>query len=456
MKRMVLVVVVVGLVVVAALPPLFGARARSLIEDELAAIGEAPAPYASVEVTFDDWDVGWFSSTADASIAVALNRESGLPIRDDQPSRFDTRMPEAVTLYHGPFLVGVSPGLGWGSIEFVVDSSVIPELREFHESTGVDRIARLGVSVGFGSTTIGMDMPAFLYAASGLGYDEEIEFGGLEMHAVFRDAGERLEFDGKVSAFGITVTVPASWSADMVQMRWESSARKDSRIAELWLGEGQFDLGHVMIVDRGESLFEVNDIHVEGGTKIDGDVFIATNLYEVRDAVITNSRLDELVAEVSMGYGVDTLRRLMDAAYDLDAMRPQAQTELVNALIRERFNFDIDRLGFKHEDRAFLASLAIEFRGDELPDNFDIDVASEYPALLSFVSANLEMAFHKELLSGLGIDQMDSIMGVFAEMGIVRESGDDHTLNVGFERGVVSVNGEPLEPHELLELIGSL
>lgn len=447
MKRIVLVVVVLGLVVAAVLPPLFGARARGLIEAELAGIGEALAPYASVEVRFDDWDVGWLSSTANASITVAF--ESGLPIEDD----LHTRLPKAVTLYHGPFLAGVSPGLGWGSIEFVIDSSVIPELRDFHESTGIDRIARLGVLVGFGSTTVGMDMPAFVYGAGAPGQGPEIEFAGMEMHAVLRDAGERIEFDGEVGGFGITM--PASWAADAGQLSWASSARKDPRIPQLWLGDGRFDLAQVMIAS-GKSFVEFNDIHVEGGTEIDADVFIATNLYEARDAVITDSRLHELVAEVSMRYGVDTLGRFMDAAYGLDAMSPHAATELVNMLFRERFTFDIGRLGFKHEDRALLTTLAIEFRGDELPDNLEIDLASDYAALLSLVSAHLDIAFHKELLRGLGAEQMDAMTGVLAAAGILRESGDDHTLNVGFDKGVVSVNGEPVELQELLGLLGSL
>ena len=447
MKRIVLVVVVLGLVVVAVLPPLFGAKARSLVEAELAAIGQALAPYASVEVTFDNWDAGWLSSTANASITVAF--ESVLPTEDD----FHARLPEAVTLYHGPFLTGVSPGLGWGSIEFVIDSSVIPELRDFHESTGIDRIARLGVLVGFGSTTVGMDMPAFVYGVGEPGQRVEIELAGMEMRAVLRDAGERLEFDGKIGGFGITI--PASWEADMGQLSWTSSARKDSRIPQLWLGEGRFDLAQVMIASGGRSLVEFNDFHVEAGTEIDADVFIASYLYEAREAVITNSRLDELVAGVSWRYGVDTLGRLMDAANDLDEMSPHAATELLNAMVRERLTFDIERLGFKHEDRALLASLAIEFRGDELPDNLEIDLASDYATFLPLVSAHLDIAFHKELLSGLGAEQMDVMAGVLAGAGILRESGDDHTLNVGFDKGVVSVNGDPIELQELLGLLGS-
>ena len=448
MKRIVLVVVVLGLVVAAALPPLFGAKARSLVEAELAAIGEALSPYASVEVTFDDWDAGWLSSTANASVTVAF--KSVLPTEDD----FHARLPEAVTLYHGPFLTGVSPGLGWGSIEFVIDSSVIPELRDFHESTGTDRIARLGVLVGFGSTTVGMDMPAFVYGVGEPGQRVEIELAGMEMRAVLRDAGERLEFDGEVGGFGIAI--PGSWEADAGQLSWTSSARKDSRIPQLWLGHGRSDLTRVVISSGGKSLVEFNDIRVEGDTEIDADVFITTNLYEARNAVITGSRLDELAAEVSMGYGVDTLGRLMDAANYLDAMSTDAATELVNTMVRERFTLDIERLGFKHEGRALLASLAIEFRGDELPDAFEIDLASGYAALLLLISAHLDIAFHKELLSGLGAEQMDVMAGVLAGAGILRESGDDHTLNVGFDKGVVSVNGEPVELQELLGLLGSL
>ena len=102
----------------------------------------------------------------------------------------------------------------------------------------------------------------------------------------------------------------------------------------------------------------------------------------------------------SVRYGYDALARLMEAAYTLDALDEERQMEIVNALVRERLTFAIDRLGFKHEDRAALASLLIDFRGAELPDWFDIGRSPDLGAILPLISANLEFVFHRDLWSG--------------------------------------------------------
>ena len=453
MKRTVVVIAVLGVAVVAALPPLFGAKARSLVEGEVAAIRETLAPWASVAVTFDDWDVGWLSSTANAN-AVILDAESAANI-DQHPALLDRSFSGTVTLHHGPFLTGFAPGLGWGSVEFIIDSTLIPELQDFHAATGVDRIARLGIRLGFGETTAGIDMPTFAYAPGGQNPWIEVKFEGLDMHATLGEAGERMEFDGEVGGFRIALQ--SSGEADVGPLRWGVRAQEYPRIEELWLGEAWLDLARLTIADiGGERLAEASDIHLEAGTRIDGNILLFTNLFEIGDATVAQVRLEELVASASTGYDVDALGRLLEVADELEDMSSEAEAELFNALARERFTFDIDRLGFSHEGKALSASLAIEFRGDELPDDFQIDDEIDPATLLPFVSAHLDLAFHKDLTSGLGIDEADAVIGLLALTGILRESGDDRTLSVGFDRGAVSVNGESLEPSVLQEMLGNL
>ncbi|MDE0421649.1 MAG: DUF945 family protein [Gammaproteobacteria bacterium] len=452
MKRILTAVLVLVVIVAAALPPLFGARARSLIEAELASIGEAVSSHATVEVSFHDWDVGWFSSTASVSLGVELNREA-LELDGQDPQALSTTL-KLVTLYHGPVLIEPLAGLGWGAVELVVDASLVPELRDFHEAAGVDHVARLGVLVGLSSTTIGMDMPAFVYEEAGAtGQGVGIDFGGLEATVVFDGRGESLEFDGEVGGVGITTP---GWNAEVGRASWASNAREDARIPELWLGGGQVDVARVMVSSGDGGLVEVNDIRLQGGTEIDGDDLVATYLYEAREAVITTTRLDELAAEASVRYGYEALARLMEAVYNLEALDEEQQMALINALVRERLTFAIDRLGFEHEDRAALASLQIDFRGAELPDWFDISRSLDLSAILPWVSADVDLVFHRDLLNGLGIGQMDALVRILAREGMVKESGDDYTLNVGFEDGTLTVNGEPVEPFELLGLLSGL
>ena len=75
---------------------------------------------------------------------------------------FSAEAPVVVTLRHGPMLSGTPSGLGWASLELVLDESTVPALREFYERTGVDPGAHLGLLLGLGgSATIGVDVTGF-------------------------------------------------------------------------------------------------------------------------------------------------------------------------------------------------------------------------------------------------------------------------------------------------------
>ena len=452
MKRIAIVVVVLVVAVAVALPPLFGARARSIMEDRIATVGESLTPYMNVAVSFDDWDVGWYSSTATVSLDVAFDTGS-LGLEAQVQDSFGTTLPEVVTLYHGPVLTHPSPGLGWGSAEFVVDSSVVPDLLEFEQATGIDNLARLGVSVGFGGgLSVAVDMPEFEYVGGepSLGY--EIDFEGLEAVTKFGGGGETLDLDGRFG--GVHVTMLSSMQLAWGRTTWSGSARKYAKVPDMWLGGGKTEIARVMFSSGSpESTYDVTDIRMEGESAVEGDFLVGTNVYKVGEVQIMNMVLRDLVVDLTLRYGVDGLARLMDVA-DVDSLDPEKQMEIVNDLARERLNFAIDRLGLTHEGRGALASLAIEFRGDELPDGFEFGPNADFTAVLALVTANLDLSLHTELLGGLGLGQVDPMVQMLVREGLVQQSGDDYTLNVGFENGGLTVNGDPFELFELLGLLG--
>ena len=456
MKRIAIVVVVLVVAVAVALPPLFGARARSIMEDRIATVGESLAPYAylDVEVSFDDWDVGWYSSTATVSFEVSFDTES-LELEAQVQDSFGATLPEVVTLYHGPILTHPSPGLGWGSAEIVVDHSVVPELREFEQATGVDHLARLGVSVGFGGgLSMAMDMPEFEYMAGEPRLSTEIDFGGLEAVVKFGGGGETLDLGGRFN--GVDVAMLSSMHLAWGRTTWAGSARKYARVPDLWLGGGNTEIARVMFsTGGGESTYDLTDIRMEGESAVEGDFLVGTNVYEVGEVRFMNMVLEDLVVDLAVRYGVDGLARLVDVGY-IDALDSEQQSAIVNDLVRERLTFAIDRLGLSHEGREALASLAIEFRGDELPDGFEIGPNADFMPMLPLVTADLDLAFHRDLLGGLGLGEMDPMVRVLVREGIVQESGDDYTLDVGFANGGLTVNGDPFEPFELIGLLGGM
>ncbi|MCY3841312.1 MAG: DUF945 family protein [Gammaproteobacteria bacterium] len=450
MKRVAIAAVVLVVVLAAALPPLFGARARSLMESDLAYLADLLAPYGTVEVSLDDWDLGWFSSTATARVVVAFDDRPDVPPRLVDLPAFSRTFPNSITLRHGPVVTGPAAGLGWGSVELVIDASLVPALQAFHDATGLDRIAHLGISIGFlGNATFGLDIPAFVYEVQ----EQQFDFRGLEADATVDVAGEAVAFGGEFGGLG--VTSQASQLVAVGTTTWSGRSRADPRYPNLWLGEGEVGIARAMASGgQAGEMVEVSDIRLRGESVVEGDRYVATGLYRAKEMQVMNAQLDDLVLDYAMGYGAEGMVRLMAGGLDVDSLTPEVQLEIGDALLRQRFTFDIERLGFEHEGRPASAAVAMAYRGDELPDDFNVELPLDFMALLPLLSVNLDLAFHRELLGDLGIGQMDGVVRMLASEGIVQESGDDYTLNVGFANGGLTVNGDPFEPFQLMGLLG--
>ena len=451
MKRIAVVVVALVLIVAVVLPPLFGMRARTLVETQTELVGEGLAPYLLVDVAFDDWDVGWYSSTATVSLDVDFTAEYGPAVGANvPPARFDATLPDAVRVYHGPILTGAPAGLGWGGVEFIVDGARIPELRDFQDRAGIDHVARLGITVGLlGRTAMNVDIPAFEVEADGA----RIDFAGLEMLATLRGGGQRLDFDGEVGGF--SVSMPNRTGVDFDRMVWSTTTRMDSRFPGLWLGGGRLDMARVRATGSGSAdIYGASDIGIEGNSHIEADRYIATGRYEVGELRIGEVRLNDLIAELSLRYDAEVTGRLMVVGNDPNELSLEAATDLTNAMFRKRLTLDLDRFTLRHDSRSASATLAFEYRGDELADEYSVDVATDLPVLLGLVTAHLDMAFHRELFRGLGLDQVDATVRVLDREGVLRVAGEDYTLDLGFDGGEVTVNGEPTDLTELMGLFG--
>lgn len=453
MKRIAVVVVALVVIVVVALPPLFGARARALVESETKSIGEALAPYMLVDVTFDDWDVGLYSSTATVSLNVDIAAEYGpaLGVRE-LPPRFDATLPEVVTVYHGPFLTGTPVGFGWGGVDFELDGTRIPELQDFQRLADVDHLARFGITVGFfGRTAMRVEMPAFQLDAD----DARIEFAGLEMRATLDGGGRNLDFHGELGGFSLST--PYQDGFDIGRISWSSSSRRmASRFPGLWLGGGRVDVSEIEGSGRGVDVIGATGIGIEGNSDLEGDRYILGGLYEAAEVRIADVVLSDFVTELSLRYDAEIMAQLILLGNDPNELGLEAATELTDAMLRERLEFAVERFSLRHRARSASANLAFEYRGDELPEDYTVDLAMDFTPLLGLVTASLDLVFHRELFRGLGLDQADATARVLAREGILGVADEDYTLDVDFDGGALTMNGEPLDPTELMRLLGGL
>ena len=453
-------VAILSLIVAVVLPPIFGNVARSALDDldRGVRVGQAFGTYAELNVLFDDWDAGWYSSTA----SMWLNAEFG------GAGLFSAEVPVPVILRHGPMISGTPSGLGVGSIELVLDESSIPALRQFDELAGVEAFARLGLLLGFGGgARVGLDVPDFRFGSRG----DTFRFGGLE--AVADLASDAIDLEGEFD--GLQVREDDN-RADVGRVSLMANVYKDSRMPALWLGDVQFDSAGFTALGNGQHA-EAGQFHLRLGTGISGDVFdarVESELSHVRiagengygeGAVVS---LEDLAADVGVEYGADAVAALMDAVSSFgvpeDMGDAMAMLGVAEALLRERVLVRVSRLSFAHENRPASASLMFEFRGDELPRSFtDISRLLRNPDRLPFspadlpITANFDLAFHQDLphallllagapLQGNGDERvLEEGIRELARGGLFEDHGDEYAVRVEWDDGMLRLNGERIE-----------
>ena len=435
MARRIALAAAILLMAALALPPVFGARARSQLELGLNAMGASLAPDATFAVSFDDWDAGWFSSTATVTLeAVFRTPPPVAAVSADLDETYRTTLPGVVTLYHGPVPLGGLGGFGWGSAEFVVDAAAIPELQDFHAETGVDEVARLTALVGFlGTTTIGLTVPPISTTEPNSG--TQIHFGGLDATLSLDQDGSRTASTGRLQAVGPSRTShrrdrrthgrPRARGAGSALAR-----RRSARLAKV-----------VASNDDTSSGFEVDSAEIESGTHIDGDEVVGALRATAVGLRIRNVQLDDLEVDITATGPIAAMDSLAERASGSPIEMPLTAAMLA-AIRGHRATLRIDPLAFNYRDMPFRAMLDVEYHGDQHAEE---PVASNLAALTRSTSAELDLSFHKNLLDAIGINVVADLLPAMARLELVRESGDAYQVHATYRDGELLFDGQPVD-----------
>lgn len=435
-RRIGLAAAIIVVAAVLILPPVFGARARSLLEPGLNAMGNSLAPHAHFVVSLDDWDAGWFSSTATATFEAFFRTPPPLAaVSADLDETYRTTLPGTVTLHHGPVPRG---GLGWGSAEFAVDASANAE-------TGAAEVARLTALAGFlGNTTIGLSVPPISTAGPNSG--AQAHFAGLTATLGLAPDGSRTVATGMLQ--GLSVTVPDDVTIEIGETTWAGHADTEPATG-LWLGDGSARLAKVVASDIDTaSDFEVDDVRIEGGTHIDGGevvgalrataVGLRVGEYQVHDLEVDITARGPVAAMASLAERASG--SLMRASGSLIEM---PLTRVIPAAVHgHRATVRIDPMAFSYRDMPFRAALDVEYHGDRHAQE---PVAPGFEGLARSTYAELELSLHKNLLDALGVDVVAKLLPAMARLELVREAGDEYRVRATYRDGRLLIDGKPVD-----------
>ena len=438
-RRIALAAAIIVVATVLVLPPVFGARARALLEPGLNAMGESLAPDAAFTVSFDDWDAGWFSSTATVTFAAVYRTPPAVAaVSADIDETYRTTLPGVVTLYHGPVPLGGLGGLGWGSAEFVVDAAAIPELQDFHAETGVAEVARLTARLGFlGNTAVGLSVPPISTTDPNSG--TQVHFAGLDATLSLAQDGRRTASTGTLH--GLSATAPGDVTFEIGETTWAGRAGKEEATG-LWLGDGSARLGKFVAssADTPGGL-EIDDVQIDSDTHADGDEVVGALRATAVGIRVAEFQLHDLEIDITATGPVAAMESLAERASG--SLIDVPMTDVMLAAIQgHRASLRIDPLAFNYRDMPFRAMLDVDYHGDRHAED---PIAPNLDGLARSTSAELEVSFHKNLLDVVGIDVVATLVPAMARLELVRESGDEYQVHATYRDGELLLDGKPVD-----------
>lgn len=436
-KRITLVAGIIVLLACIVLPPVFGARARSLIELRLNAMAESLPPDVMLAVWFDNWETGWFSSTATVTVEATFGDQGrAATVAPDLAGSYRTTMPRAITLRHGPVLVGDPWGFGWGSAELSIDATTAPDLKDFLDRSGVEAVARLTALVSFlGGATIAIEVPPIRTTDDG---STEVRFAGLDATVSVSPDGMRGSSSGTLHRLGVTDS--GASGIELGRLEWAGEAHRAVAFADSWLGNAVVTVERVSLSSEETSIFEMDDARFDTATSIDDNTFVGTNRYTANRIRFGDVQLDNVELDVAATYPARAAARLAAGA---DAVVDEPSVgDLVADALRERITLRIDPLSFRHADMPFKATLNVDYRGDR---HGDAPVAADFATLARVTSAELEASMHKDLVRATGVDALARLLPEMARLELVLDSGDEYRFVAAYRDGELLFDGKPVD-----------
>ena len=441
-RRIVLGAAIIVVAVALFLPPMFGARARSLLEPGLNTMGTLLAPDVAFTVSFDDWHAGWFSSSSTLTFEAALRP----PATD---ALYRTTLPGVVTLHHGPAPLGGLAGLGWGRAEFVVDAAAIPELQSFHAETGIRDVARLTALVGFlGNSTIGLTLVPINTTAPSSG--AEMRFAGLDATLSLARDGNRGASTGTLH--GLSASLPDGTAFEIGESSWYGRAHKHSA-AGLWLGDGTATSARIVASSAGAaSALELDDAHLETELDIDGEVVVGMNRSTAVAFRLGDVQVDDVEVDVTVTTPVAAMASLTKGA-DRSRSDGSLPADVMTAMLRQPATLRVDTLAFSYRDMPLNATLDVEYDGDRHAGR---SAVPNFEMLTGITSAELHLSIHKNLLGMIGIDALARLVPAMARLDLVRESGDEYLVHATYRDGELLFDGKRVELPLLVALMAGV
>lgn len=472
-KRVSIITIGIILVLLLASPFAIGMLTESNMREQL----ETYYTNALFEGRIDEYDRGWFSSTARIEFGLSpryLEQLEGvMPMQGASDALAAFGIPIIVEIAHGPVLMGESTGFGLVGVKAYTDPDS-PMIQLAQTFLGVPYLFEFKGRSGFGSGfEFEGEVPEIRGAISDFGY----EFSGVDLHGVAR-LGE-LEFEAVLGNLALQSPF-ASIVVDTLTVSSNLAGRRD-RIS---LGTSEVGLARVVVINPlfgAEPAFAADDFSISGtisqsedGAYIDFDSLYRLSriavpeVIEIRDAAL-GLRIGHLETEA-----LDSLYRM---ASEMDPLVSPEQMgmlmlPLLDRLVAASPELTLEPVQFTMPDGSLDARVSVLLDGSALPTGSTSDFMDMQVAM-NALTAEADITIDKplaRLLAGLIVsenmpptmlgpdgqpvppEQQEAMIAAQAvqmlttltSLGIFSDTGTSYRSLLRLEDGAATANGQPI------------
>ncbi len=478
MKKIVIIAMIIGAVLL-LLPPVVGSQAQSRIEASAAAWSEVSGGY--LEVAVEDYDKGWFASSAklrfrftdayiEANPLFQADTADGRPLAEI----FAEGLTQDIDIAHGPIILGQHTGLGLGEVVSIWDGGDEPELKRLLEQTGNDYFVRSAVTLGLtGAGDIVVDAPPFTLQAPADDV-EQIVFAGAEATGTVDVATSHIVMTGQMNGFSVT----GSDGEAVVERTRIDIDMAYPETDPYGLGGGEVVIDRIVALSESQTAIDLQQAKFGFNSNKDDDNKVSMDITYAVDA-IKGADMDLKDLNITFGMGqldAGALREIqtLSAGATPEASDPLAvmnvYREPIYDLLAGGMTMHFDPLRFNYDSQAFDAKLNVATKPGNLPEKaaFTLDnplIFMNLFAITADLSINKNLAMElavpqlkEQLAAGVpeGTEVSDTeledmaraqapmMLGALVGQGLIVDEGANYRVSATYDNGALMVNGTPM------------
>lgn len=480
MKKLTGVVIILALILFGGFYGM-GVVTEKTIKKNIEVINQSNGLFAEVL----QYDRGFFSSNAKVKwrlhVPERVTKDAAGQSQITAAQDYQLELP--VKIYHGPVIFTGNTlkfGMGYAQSAIQLPSQYTEQFDAMFTKESTKPKLDFNIFVNyFNRSVINVNVPSFkLIAKDGTG---KMDWLGMDFSTSISDKADKV--DGDLSIKGMELTKD---NFKVIVKQVSSDYNLHQTTAGLLLGDAKFSLPSLVVSEKDNKIFEMNELLLHSTSDVKSDLFNTTLAVSIKSTQVNNQTYGPGNIKFAVrNLDATILAKLNDKASEMqnstDLQRQQALIGMIPdlpKLLSKGPQIELSQLSFKLPQGLVKGNFLISLPKMDSSNPFELLQKIEGKAKFQFPTALLKQLMQQSLTQQLAnepqfklelikqiqamqaggqaqpeptIEQMAAIrvdkqLAAMESAGLLKVQGPDYMLEASLNQGKLTVNGKPFDP----------